>query len=233
MYMNRIFLYSLLAIFLPAIAQKADAQTDTCKVLMNEISGTYTGKCLNGLANGKGKSVGKDTYTGSFKDGLPDGKGKYEYSNGDVFDGTWSNGLKNGKGKFQYTLGGKKMMLQGYWKNGDYAGQTDPDVDCRITSATGISDYKLEKNKTSSDMERLVTITISSAFQPYIPRDLKIEKSSGQVMPQGKSMTITQFSVPFHGEISYTIQVAHEAKQCRISFDIFMEGSYTVTINNP
>ncbi len=230
--MKRISHFLIPAVFILTFVQNAQAQSDTCKVLMSEISGTYSGHCLNGLANGKGKSAGKDTYTGNFKDGLPDGKGKYEYSNGDVFDGNWANGLKNGKGKFQYTLNGKKMTLQGYWKNGDYAGQNDPDVEYRITGVTGISDYKLEKSKAGSDGEKTVTITISSAFQSYIPRDLKIEKSSGQVMQQGKSIAIAQFSVPFHCDISYTILVAHESKQCRFSFDIYQDGTYVVVLNN-
>ena len=59
------------------LVQNINAQTESCKVLLEKISGKYSGKCQDGLAYGKGKSIGEDTYIGSFKDGLPHGKGKY------------------------------------------------------------------------------------------------------------------------------------------------------------
>ena len=44
-----------------------------CKVLMKEISGSYSGECKKGLADGKGEAKGVDRYIGAFKKGLPDG----------------------------------------------------------------------------------------------------------------------------------------------------------------
>ncbi len=134
----------IIALFL---AQSTIAQTEPCKVLLEKISGSYTGNCQNGLANGKGKSIGEDTYTGFFKDGLPDGKGKYVFKNGDSFQGYWKNGLKNGNGKFEYTLNGEKQSLVGYWKNGEYAGLTDPGISYKVTSVSGIADYKINKKE--------------------------------------------------------------------------------------
>ena len=57
---------------------------ENCLVLKPEISGKYTGKCKNGLANGKGKSVGQDTYIGQFSKGWPQGSGTYTWANGDT-----------------------------------------------------------------------------------------------------------------------------------------------------
>ena len=79
--MKNLILFSLFCV----TTQFINAQTDSCKVLLEKISGKYTGDCISGLANGKGKSIGEDTYIGTFKDGLPDGKGKYIFKNGDVF----------------------------------------------------------------------------------------------------------------------------------------------------
>lgn len=208
------------------------AQTDSCKVLLKKISGEYTGKCLNGLANGKGKSTGEDTYTGTFKDGLPDGKGNYLYKNGDLFQGYWKNGKKDGKGKFEYTLNGKKQTLTGYWKDDEYAGVTEPDAAYRVTCASGIMDYKVEKKQSANAQENQVTFSIKSAFTDFLPTDLRIEKSTGQLLQNGKKFSITQYFCPLHCELSYTILTMQTRKQCRFILDVLKEGAYTVTLSN-
>ncbi len=214
------------------LALSTIAQTDSCRVLAGKISGTYTGNCLNGLANGKGKSIGEDTFTGNFKDGLPDGKGKYLFKNGDIFQGYWKNGQKDGKGKFEYTLNGKKYTLNGYWKKDEYAGATDPDVSYRVSSSTGINNYRFEKNETGGENINEITISVHSAFIDYIPQDLKIENSSGQVLRSGKKIGITQYFCPLHCEISYTILISDTRKQCRFIFEILEAGKYTILLSN-
>lgn len=221
--------FIIIALFL---AHSAIAQTNSCRVLAGKISGTYSGKCLNGLANGKGKSAGEDTYTGNFKDGLPDGKGKYTFKNGDIFQGYWKNGQKNGKGKFDYTLNGKKYTLTGYWKMDEFAGTTNPDISYRVTSSSGINNYKVEKNEAAGENESEITISVRSAFTDYIPQDLKIENSSGQLLPRGKKFGINQYFCPFHCEISYTILVNESRKQCRFIIEVLEEGSYTIILSN-
>jgi len=221
--------FLIIALFL---VHGAFTQTDTCRVLAGKISGTYTGKCLNGLANGKGKSTGEDTYTGNFKDGLPDGKGKYLFKNGDYFQGYWKNGQKDGKGEFEYTLAGKKYKLTGYWKKDEFVGTTNPDISYRVTSSSGINNYKVEKNEAVSENDNAITILIHSAFLDYIPQDLKIEHSSGQLFQSGKKHLINQYFCPLHCEISYTILVIDSRKQCRFIFEILEEGNYTITLSN-
>jgi hypothetical protein len=208
------------------------AQAESCKVLAGKISGKYTGQCLNGLANGKGKSIGEDTYIGTFKDGLPDGKGKYLYKNGDIFQGYMKNGKKDGKGKLNYTLNGKKYTLTGYWKNDEYAGVTEPDVFYRVTSSTGIMNYEVVKNEPANALDKEISFTIKSSFTDFAPGDLKIEKSSGQIVKTGKKFSITQYYCPLQCEISYTILVGGSRKACRFIVEILKEGKYTVTLNN-
>ena len=214
------------------LIQSLSAQTESCKVLLEKISGKYTGKCQDGLANGKGKSLGEDTYIGVFKDGLPHGKGKYIFKNGDTYKGYWENGLKDGKGKFDYTLNGQKYTLNGYWKKDEYVGVTDPDISYRITSVTGIIDYKLEKIETVNDYDNAITFSIKSAFTDFVPRDLKIDNSTGQILQAGKKFVISQYFCPFHCEISYTILVGEIRKQCHFIIDILEEGKYTITLSN-
>jgi hypothetical protein len=211
-----------------------NAQTDSCKVLLDKISGKYTGECLNGLANGKGKSIGEDTFIGTFKDGLPDGNGKYIFKNGDVFIGNWLKGKKNGKGKFEISINGKKNTINGYWKENEYVGVAKPDVSFRVTCASGLLDYKVEKNKPVNEFEKdnQITFSIKSAFADFLPGDLKIDKSSGQITQLGKKFVITQYFCPVHCEISYSISVGSFRKQCRFIIDIVEKGKFTITLNN-
>ncbi len=214
------------------LLQSINAQTESCTVLLEKISGRYTGECQDGLANGKGESIGEDTYTGTFKNGLPHGKGKYVYKNGDIFQGYWENGQKNGKGKFSYSLNAKKYTLIGYWKMDEYAGATDPGMSFRVTSASGIINYKIEKSVSASEHAKEITLSVKSAFTDFLPDDLKIENSSGQTVQSGKKFIINQYFCPLNCEISYTIKVADTRKQCRFIFDIFEEGNYVITLFN-
>ena len=76
------------------------AQED-CKVMMPEISGTYTGKCKKGLAHGKGK---------------------YTWADGRMYEGSWLAGERDGKGKMTYPTTDGDSIVTGYWKKDDYVG---------------------------------------------------------------------------------------------------------------
>ena len=104
------------------------ATASDCYVEDADIRGQYTGHCLNGLANGQGKSIGKDSYQGSFKAGLQEGQGSYQWSSGDTYVGNWHNGLMHGQGVMTWSNGsqyignyyeskkngiGKLMLVQG------------------------------------------------------------------------------------------------------------------------
>ena len=58
-----------------------------CRVMVDDIAGSYEGDCYKGKAHGVGKAIGKDTYEGEFKKGYPEGKGTYTWINGDYFEG--------------------------------------------------------------------------------------------------------------------------------------------------
>lgn len=87
----------LIIMFFLAIGLRA--QQNDCKVLLESISGTYEGKCKNGLAHGKGIAQGTDRYEGTFVKGLPSGRGVYKWADGSFYDGEWKDGKKEGKGK--------------------------------------------------------------------------------------------------------------------------------------
>lgn len=103
---------------LPSFAQ------ESCEVKLKEIQGTYTGDCVKGKAEGRGKSAGTDEYEGEFKKGYPDGKGMYIWKDGHYFIGTYIKGKKEGSGKMYYENSvGDDSVITGYWKNDKYIGE--------------------------------------------------------------------------------------------------------------
>jgi hypothetical protein len=163
------------------------AQSEPCKVLLESIAGEYKGKCLNGLANGKGKASGENTYIGNFLDGMPNGKGTMIYSNGDRFKGFWQAGLKHGQGEFEFEANGKRQKLTGYWSEGEYVGTTDPGSPYKITSVSGIPFYSVEQEESD---ENIIEISIKSAMTDFMPRDLVIVAPSADIIQKGKKTEI-------------------------------------------
>ena len=104
-----------LSVCLVGISFQLAAQID-CQVLIPELSGEYFGKCKEGLAQGKGKALGRDTYEGHFSKGLPQGDGTYIWANGDSYTGQWEQGLRHGLGTLKYKSNGKDTVLAGIWE---------------------------------------------------------------------------------------------------------------------
>ena len=220
----------ILTVLLLVIGALAYAQkSDSCRVLLKEIQGTYRGDCKDGLANGKGAAKGTDSYVGHFKNGLPEGKGRYTYQNGNTFDGYWSNGLKNGKGEFTYSMNGQKMVQKGYWKDGDYAGLTNPDEFYRVTNQSGIEQYTLKR---VSDSGKQIKMSFIGAMTHYIPTDLQINTSSGHLQQESKDFSVYDYILPNQCTIHFIIRTAGGNRICNFTFDILKEGKYELVITN-
>jgi hypothetical protein len=206
----------------------AQAQ-DSCRVLLKDIAGIYKGDCKDGLAYGKGSSQGTDSYKGMFKDGLPDGKGEYTYKNGDRFIGYWQNGLKNGEGKYLQSINGKVNTIKGYWVNGEYAGLTKPSEPYRVNSNLGIDSYTIQR---IDDSVNQIEISITGAAVNYVPRDLTIETTSGQLQQESKRFSIYNFQAPNRCTINFTIRSGNMEKRCSLVFEVLRTGKYSVQIVN-
>ena len=116
---------------------------EECRVLKPEISGTYTGKCKKGLADGKGKSLGTDKYDGQFKEGLPSGKGAYTWANGDKYRVTGRTGKREGEGDFKFQIDEKDTIVSGLWENDKYLGPKPKEPE--MISKTSIDRYNIYK----------------------------------------------------------------------------------------
>jgi hypothetical protein len=120
--MKQFFVSALLLLFF--FLNEAVAQQTNCEVMMGTIKGKYTGDCINGKANGNGKSVGTDVYEGNFKDGYPDGFGKYTWQNENYFEGSFKKGRLDGNGEMHCkTMRGQDSIVKGFWKKDKYIGQ--------------------------------------------------------------------------------------------------------------
>ncbi len=216
--------------FLVQIPCSFAQQTDSsCKVLLKEISDSYQGGCKDGMAEGKGTAKGEDTYVGYFRNGLPEGKGEYTYKNGSIFSGNWSNGLKNGNGKFKSVLNGKTNIVAGYWKDGEYAGVSEPDDEYRITNISRIENYSIRKTASNVNM---IEISFEKVMKKYIPRDLSLTLSSGYRIEQNLKIIVQNYTLPVNCSLHFTIPTSGGDLQCNFGFNILKPGKYEVFISN-
>jgi hypothetical protein len=130
----------LFAAFTFLFWMEANAQ---CRVLDPELQRSYSGGCVNGLAEGEGAASGSAEYAGGFRQGRKHGKGMKIWANGDRYEGEFVDDRREGFGV--YTWGRGKWAGERYeggysndqrhgfgtyrWPSGDYyAGPWKDDV---------------------------------------------------------------------------------------------------------
>ena len=150
-------------------------------------------------------------------------------ANGNTYSGYWSKGVKHGKGKFTFDLAGKAIVQKGYWKNGDYFGNTNPDELYRITNQSGIESCTITK-KESEEVQ--IRISFVGAMAKYVPRDLEVTTTSGQLTKENKNFTIYNYSSPNLCTVRFVIPTAGGDRICSLSFEILTVGEYEVLITN-
>jgi hypothetical protein len=88
-------------------ATAAPAQAaPSCKVLDPELQGSYSGGCVNGLAEGHGEARGRAAYSGGFSSGRKHGKGVKTWpATGDRYEGDFADDRKHGTGIYVWGRG--------------------------------------------------------------------------------------------------------------------------------
>jgi hypothetical protein len=204
---------------------------EECKVLMPEITGSYTGKCKKGLAHGKGFAVGTDTYEGRFLKGLPDGGGKYKWADGRIYEGSWLAGERDGKGTMIYPTVGEDSIVAGYWKKDEYVG-TELIPPYRVTRNQGIIRYSIRKvNEVGSGFS--VGLYLAGAFNTDVD-NFTIDAISGQEFESGRKRGIENAIVPYSISIRYRVWNQMHSQQHDVFFDFTINepGTFEVTITN-
>ncbi len=204
---------------------------EECKVVLPEISGSYTGKCKKGLAHGKGLAVGTDTYEGRFLRGLPDGTGKYTWADGRVYEGSWYEGMRDGKGKMIYPKIKEDSIVTGYWKKDEYVGK-ELIPPYRVTRTQGVIRSSIRKvNEVGSGFS--VTLYLAGSFNTDID-NFTLDTSSGQQFESGRKRGIENAIVPYTVFIKYRVWNTMHSQQHDVFFDFTINepGTFEVTITN-
>jgi hypothetical protein len=105
----------LLAAVLLVACSTAAGQSPTCTVLDPELQSSYSGPCVNGLAEGEGRARGVAEYEGGFRAGRKHGQGVKRWPNGDRYEGGFVDDQKEGRGTY--------VWGRGAWRGERYEGE--------------------------------------------------------------------------------------------------------------
>jgi hypothetical protein len=218
---------SLFFIFVLFSASYLYSQSDECKVLKPEISGTYQGGCKKGLAQGKGVARGTDSYEGQFDKGLPSGKGTYKWASGAYYEGQWKKGLREGEGRMVYP----DSVVTGLWTKDKYMGKRMIPAYNIITSMS-VSRFSIAK---SADNNPGVKIRIMQGGSDNVSiEDLSLAYDSGSEYRNMNYYGIQNVIFPVGVKVKYRSWNQLRTAQYDVIFEftINQPGNWDVLIYN-
>lgn len=203
---------------------------ESCKVLKPEISGSYTGSCKDGLADGKGVAEGTDRYEGKFKKGLPNGQGTYTWSTGEVYKGSWKEGMKDGEGKFTFKSNGIDSTRIGYWKNDAFVRKkVQNPYEVRRTS--GIKRSTVTR---FGDGEKITLSIMKNGNNNSSLSGMTFFCTSGTTFSVGPKRGYENVTFPCTVRIIYSTQSSFNAGfiSCEFEVEIKTPGIWEIVLNN-
>jgi len=202
-----------------------------CKVLLPEISGTYTGKCKKGLANGKGLAVGTDTYEGKFSKGLPAGRGKYTWADGRVFQGEFKEGIMEGNGTMTYPTARGDSIVSGIWKDEVYYGPV-PLPPYKIDRSMSVVRSTIKKINDMGSGVR-IGIFLGGNYNAGLS-DFSLASDTGEQMMLGQRYGIQNAVVPYKVFLKYRTWNHLRTQQHDVIFEFTINepGTFEVSIHN-
>jgi hypothetical protein len=203
------------------------AQKNDCKVIRPDLSGTYSGGCKNGLANGKGIAQGTNRYEGQFNKGLPDGKGRFTWANGTYFEGQFRDGMRDGQGKMVY----KDSVVNGFWKEDKYVGEKII-APYTIIRNISVARYTFKKSIESSSGIR-VKIMQGGSNNSTI-EDFSMAYDSGEEYRMGSVYGVQHTSIPLSVKITYRTWNVFHTTQYSVQFEFILNdpGTWDIVLNN-
>lgn len=219
----------ILSLMILAYTASLTAQQD-CKVILESISGNYSGKCKDGLAHGKGKAMGIDTYEGLFVKGLPQGKGTYTWANGDTYTGEWQGGMRQGEGTFRFKVNGRDSTLAGIWENDQYKGPKPKPP--RVKQVYNVDRYEFNKNL--GIQNRVLVDLIQNGVRNRGVENFMMATSSGTPTNLGESVGYENIIYPVSIKVTYKTwnKLRTVMLDVIFEFEIYEPGSWQVEIYN-
>jgi hypothetical protein len=217
----------LFFVLIIAFGSNLYAQTSDCKVIKESISGSYTGGCKNGLAQGKGIAQGIDRYEGQFAKGLPSGTGKYLWANGVYYEGEWKKGLMDGAGKMVYP----DSTVTGIWKEDKYMGKRAI-APYSIVRSLSVARSTITKTK---DGNYRVKIQIKQGGSDNTTiEDFSLAYDSGSEYRSGNYYGIENITFPLSVKVKYRSWNQLRTTQYDVIFEFIINdpGSWDVTLTN-
>ncbi len=228
---NKSYLFKILLYLVILLSGSIIYAQDDCKVLIPELSGTYTGGCKKGLAHGKGLAMGIDSYEGRFTKGLPNGLGKYTWEDGTRYEGYWSKGVRDGKGTMTYPRAGEDSIVAGIWNDDEYMGK-EIIPPYRITRTQGIVRSSIRKvNEVGSGFS--LTLYLAGRFNTDI-ESFFIDADNGEEFVSGRKHGIENATAPYSVSIKYRVWNTMHSQQHEVFFDFTINepGTFEVSITN-
>lgn len=202
-----------------------------CKVLKPEISGSYTGKCKKGLANGKGLAIGTDTYEGRFSKGLPAGRGKYTWADGRIYEGEFKEGIVEGQGTMTYPRAGEDSVITGIWKDEVYYGPI-PIPSYKIDRSMSVVRWSIKKINNMGAGVR-IGIFLGGNYNVGIT-DFSMASDTGEQMMIGQRYGVQNAIVPYTVYLKYRTWNHLHTQQHDVIFEFTINepGTFEVSIHN-
>ncbi|MFZ0282046.1 MAG: hypothetical protein WAL29_10370 [Bacteroidales bacterium] len=203
------------------------AQT-SCRVLLPSISGSYSGDCKRGLAEGTGQATGEDFYKGNFVKGLPEGKGTYVWKNGAKYEGEWEKGMRDGYGIYTHKVQDQDTVLDGQWKENKYLGKKAP-APYIIEYRNGIGRVTCMR---TGDRPYVRYVFSRNGGESHEISELMLQGSSGSENISAAFTGFEYIEFPFHGSVRfYAPNNFYSAiLTCELRLTINQPGAWIVTI---
>ncbi|NOQ27177.1 MAG: hypothetical protein GQ564_17590 [Bacteroidales bacterium] len=200
----------------------AQENPGSCKVLLESISGEYTGECKDGLANGEGIASGIDVYEGKFKKGLPHGIGKYTWEDNCYYYGNWKGGKKSGIGSLYEDH--TQKITKGLWKNDVFFNEiVEPPYELILKERVKGVYFFEDNTKTPHQIE----FVFNSAKGPIrsVP-GLKIYSNNGQTEVDRMFSGIKNVTFPLECTVEFVVKEMRRV----VKFKINKASSWKITI---
>jgi hypothetical protein len=207
--------------------------TNSCKVLVPNLEGKYSGECKNNLADGQGTARGIHIYEGEFNKGYPDGEGKYIWAGNDYYVGTFRKGKRSGYGKHYLFIDGKRIFREGYWQNDAYIGKEKKAQNYSTRIKTGINHvFFTYKVTTDGSNEIMIQFKKSKDGSKAMISDPLIEASSGDLIDQEEKYGFENITFPFTANLSFNVpnETKPDFTSATLNFEIMKEGNWDIVI---